>query len=123
MAGIPASLLAQTVTIVRPAVTIDAYGSQQYDYGVAATRTAAAAWLQQGAAGSTGASEPLEDGRDPLVGTWLMMTNTDDVQGHDQIEWTGPVAAVVFEVIGPPEPAYTPVGYHHTETTLRVVTG
>ncbi|HEY1395022.1 hypothetical protein [Roseateles sp.] len=113
--GIPDTMLPHEVTVVRPATTTDTYGSQVRDYGGAATRTAGVrAWLQQDRR-----AEPREDGRDPLEQAWLMLTNHADVQGLDRIEWTGPT----FEVEGPPEPAYTPAGFHHTEATLRVVTG
>lgn len=112
--GIPDSMLPHEVTIVRPATTTDAYGNDVRDYGVAATRTEIRAWMQQDRR-----AEPREDGRDPLEQAWLMLTNHEDVQGLDRVEWSGPT----FEVEGPPEPAYTPAGFHHTEATLRVVTG
>lgn len=121
--ALPQALLPHSATLVRPAATTDAYGNTALDYGASATRSTITAWLQQGGAGSVGGSEPREDGRDADVGTWLMVTNASDVQAADRIEWTGPTGAVVFEVDGPPEPAYTPAGFHHTEISLRVVTG
>lgn len=112
--GIPDALLPHEVTIVRPADTTDSYGDTVRDYGVAASRTEIRAWMQQGKR-----AEPREDGRDPLEQVWLMLTNHEDILGFDRIEWSGPT----FEVEGPPEPVYTPAGYHHLESTLRVVTG
>jgi hypothetical protein len=116
--SLPAHLLPHTVTLVRPASTADAYGNTVYDYGAGATRTAITAWIQQDSR-----TEPREDGRDALVQAWLVLTNHADILGTDRIEWTGPAGALVFEVDGPPEPTYTPAGLHHTEATLRVVTG
>ena len=117
--GVPASMLPHTVTVVHPAVSSDAYNNVTYDYGAAATRAAAPAWLQQDQR-----TEPHPDGRDPLDQFWLMVTNYDGIAGVDRIEWADhPAGPVVFTVDGPPEPAYTPAGYHHSELTLRVTEG
>lgn len=113
---VPAHLLPHQVTIVRPAITINQYGNQTYDYGAGATRTTVAAWMQQ-----DHRQEPRSDGREPLEQRWLIVTNHQDVQGRDRIEWSE--TPPVFEVEGPPEPVYTPTGYHHQEATLRVVAG
>lgn len=116
--GLPARLLTQSVTRVRPATATDALGSTTYDYGAAATRTALAAWIEQ-----QSRTEPLTDGRDPLVESWLLMLNESDVDGRDRFEWTGPNGDLVFEVDGPPRPTHTPAGFHHTEATLKAVGG
>jgi hypothetical protein len=122
--GLPARLLSQTVTRVRPTKTTDAYGSDQYDYGVTATRTTYpggtpnGAWIEQ-----QSRTEPLTDGRDPLVESWLLMLNESDVDGRDRFEWIGPNGTLTFEVDGPPRPVHTPAGFHHTEATLRAVAG
>lgn len=117
--GVPAAMLPQRVTRVRPAESTDGYGDTTYDYGAGAARTTGIpAWLQQ-----DNRSEPRTDGREPLVQLWLMVTNEPDWTGRDQVEWTGPGGPVVFAVEGPAEPVYTPGGAHHTELTLRVVEG
>lgn len=116
---VPIRLLPQQVTVVRPLVTNDEYGNQVYDYGTGATRITVPGWLQQDR--RTERSELRTDGRDPLVQRWLLVTNHQDVQGRDRVEWAETPA--VFEVEGPPEPAYDPSGFHHTEATLRVVEG
>ncbi|MEU6204590.1 hypothetical protein ABZ814_13495 [Micromonospora musae] len=112
--GVPDSLLPHTITRVRPAQSTDAHGNTVYDYGEAAARKAMRGWVQQDRR-----SEPREDGRDPLEQRWLLVTNDQDIQGRDRIEWSGPT----MEVEGPPEPVFTPAGYHHLESTLRVVAG
>ena len=112
--GVPDSLLPHQVTIVRPATGTDTYGSTTYDYGLGATRTTVAGWMQQDRR-----TEPATDGRDPLEQRWLLITNHQDIQGRDRVEWSGPT----MEVDGPPEATYTPAGYHHTEATLRAVEG
>lgn len=113
---VPEHLLPHQVTIVRPAVSTDEYGNEVHDYGPAATRTTVAGWLQQDRR-----TEPRTDGREPLEQRWLLVTNHQDVRGRDRLEWSE--TPTVFEVEGPPEPAYTPSGYHHEEATLRVVSG
>lgn len=114
---IPERLLPHTVTVVRPAVSTDAHGSAVYDYGAGAARAQIRAWLQQDRR-----SEPLSDGRDPLVQRWLLVTNHRDIHGKDRVEWAD-MPGVVWEVDGPPAPLYTPSGCHHLEANLRVVEG
>jgi hypothetical protein len=124
--GVPAHLLVHTVTVVHPAETVDAYNNTTHDYGVAATRTVLApgtategVWLQQQAR-----TEDHPDGRDPAEQRWTMVTNYPDIAAVDRIEWAGhPSGPVVFTVDGPPEPAYTPTGFHHLEATLQIVEG
>lgn len=116
---VPSRLLPHTVTIVRPATTTDTYGNQTFDYGDDATRTDMDGWLQQNSR-----TEPLSNGRDPLEQSWLLVTNDKDIEGRDRVEWTDPAGNdLTFEVDGPPAPVFTPGGYHHTETTLRLVAG
>src|SRR5262245_16415564 len=113
--GVPAALLPHTVTRIRPATTTDTYGSDLLTYTVGpATSTTMAAWRQQ-----DNREEPVADGRDPLLQRWLMVTNDSDVLGYDRITF----GSLTFEVEGPPKPTYTPAGYHHTESTLKLVSG
>lgn len=112
---IPPGLLPHTVSRVRPSTSTDTYGNTTYSYTVPpATSTDITAWLQQ-----DDRTEPLADGRAPLEQRWLMLTNESDVLGRDRIIF----GSITFEVEGPPEPAYTPAGFHHVEATLRVVFG
>jgi hypothetical protein len=116
---VPDRLLVHSVTVVHPAETVDAYGNADYDYGVAATRISIRGWLQQDQR-----DETLTEGRDPLDQRWLLVTNVGTIDGNDRIEWGGhPAGAITFAVDGPPEPAYTPAGFHHVEATLRIVEG
>lgn len=113
--GIPTSLLPQTVTKIRPSTSTSTYGDTTYSYTVPPASSASiTAWLQQDER-----SEPFSDGRAPLEQRWLMVTNESDVLGHDRIVF----GTLTFEVDGPPEPAYTPAGFHHLEATLRLVAG
>lgn len=113
--GVPDQLLPHPVTLVRPALVPDDYGNTKRDYsqGVA-TRTVLMAWMQQDQR-----QEARTDGREAAVGAWLMLTNHEDVARFDRVEF----GTTTFEVEGPPEPVYTPAGFHHTEATLRVVDG
>ena len=112
---IPTALLPQTVQRIRPSTSTDAYGNAARTYAAPpADSKDMAAWLQQDRR-----LRPLSDGRDPLEQNWLLMTNDDDIQGYDRIVF----GSITFEVEGPPESVYTPAGYHHTEATLRKVSG
>lgn len=112
--GVPAHLLTQQFTRVRPATSTGAYGNSTPDYGPAADRETAYGWLEQ-----SSRTEPAADGRDPLVQTWLLITNYADIRGRDRIEYAG----IVFDVEGPPSPVPIPGGIHHYEANLRVVEG
>jgi hypothetical protein len=112
--SVPAHMLPHTVTRIRPSTTTQ-YGNALPNYTVPpATSTTMAAWMQQDER-----EEEFAEGRDPLDQLWLMVTNDSDVLGLDRITWDGRT----FEVTGPPAPVYTPAGYHHTESTLRIVQG
>ena len=111
---IPERLLPLTVTVVRPALGQDRYGNTTPDYGPAAARTPIRAWIQQ-----AGATEPLADGRDPAVSSWLLITNHLDIAARDRIEHDGHL----LEVDGLPAPVHTPAGVHHLEARLKSVEG
>lgn len=113
--GVPDRLTPRTVTLVRPALVPDDYGNDKRDYSEGmATRTPIEAWMQQ-----DDREEARSDGREAAIQLWLMVTNHPDVARHDRVE----DGALTFDVEGPPEPVYTPAGFHHTEATLRVVDG
>lgn len=123
--AIPGGLLPHTVVRVRPVVATDSHGAETRDYAGGARVTLApggtngGAWLQQDqrADGQT-------DGREAREQQWLLVCNYADITTGDRIEWADhPAGTMTFEVDGPPEPAYEPGGYHHTEATLRVVSG
>lgn len=112
--GVPAHLLTQQFTRVRPATSTGSYGNAKPDYGAGANRETAMGWLEQ-----SNRAEPQSNGRDPLVQTWLLITNYADIRGRDRIEY----GSIVFEVDGPPSPVPIPGGIHHYEANLRVVEG
>jgi hypothetical protein len=112
---IPDVYLPMTVTLVHPAPTTDRYGNPDvYDYGAAATRTDIAALIDQ-----QSASESTPDGRTKIAGMWRLITNHDGIDAADRIEWEG----AVYELDGPPWPAWHFSGYHHTEARLRRMEG
>lgn len=125
-AGVPGRLMPHTVTIITPAVATDPYGNTTYDYGPAATRTAARAWLEQ-----TQRTAVTTVGADPLQARWLLVTAAT-VPRRARIEWpAAPGGAITFEVDGQPGPFYNPLAMataasaepHHTELTLKVIDG
>lgn len=111
---IPERLLPLAVVLVRPAAVLDRYGNTTLDYGPAAAHTPIRAWIEQ-----AGATEPLSDGRDPAVSSWLLITNHLDIAARDRIEQDGRV----LEVDGPPALVHTPAGVHHLEARLKSVEG
>lgn len=125
--AVPGRLLPHTVMVVAPATSTDSYGNTVYDYGAGATRTQAAAWLQQDQR-----TLVTQVGADPMEQRWLMVTNASPVPRRARIEWAGhPSGAVVFELDGQPGPFYNPLAMaaaasadpHHTELTLKIVDG
>lgn len=109
--GVPEHMLPHTVTLTHPTTSTDAYNNDVLTYTGGSSITA---WLEQ-----SDRAEPHTDGRNALVQTWLLMTNEEDVRGRDRVTFDG----LTFEVEGPPEKVYAPYGFHHTEATLRLVTG
>jgi len=111
---IPAHVLRQTVTVLRPGTTTDRYGNTTTSWATAA-RHDVAAWVEQ-----TAASENT-DQRDGQTADWLALLAPDaDVNGRDRVLFDGKT----FEVIGPPTPRNTLRGKtHHLEATLRWVEG
>lgn len=120
--AVPGYLLRHTVTLVRPAVLTDDYGSDEYDYGPAATRTPIRGWVEQRLRREL--VGVAQDGRQTQDERWLLVTNHGDVRALDRIEWTAPAGPMTFETDGPPAPTFTPfVGLHHTEVWLKQITG
>ena len=118
---LPAALQPHTLTHVVAATTTNGYGSTDRDYGEAATRTTFQGRLQQNTRATS-----HESGRDlPTEQTWMLFTNYTPLAVGDRVEWDDHPSGVqvVFEVWGPPEPAYDRSELHHMEATLRVWTG
>ncbi|RPK76618.1 hypothetical protein EES45_22935 [Streptomyces sp. ADI97-07] len=112
-------LLPHMVEVEQPGRTTDRYGNTVDDWS-ASTRVEVAGWLQQ----NTGAEDT--DQRNAQIGEWLLLCNPWSadgapltVHGADRVHWNG----AVFEVIGPPGPAYEPAALHHYEIRLRTVEG
>lgn len=118
---IPEDVLPHRVDVEHPGSTTDRYGNTVDDWSPGATSHAeVSAWLQQ----NTGAEDT--DQRSAQIGEWLMVCNPVDVDGNAltvhgtaRVHWQG----LVFEVIGPPGPAYTPAEFHHYEIRLKTVEG
>jgi head-tail adaptor len=113
------SLLPHLVQVDHPAIVTDRYGNETTDWA-GATQAHVWAWLQQ----NTGREDT--DQRDAQIGEWLMICNPVDadgapvtVYGADRVHW----GDLLFEVIGPPGPAYEPTALHHYEIRLKSVEG
>lgn len=105
--------LVHTVTIVHPGSTTDRYDNDVDDW-TTATRTEAAAWVQQRSTGED------RGGRQAVITGWKCFFAADaEVTARDRIEWDGRA----FEVDGEPYAPSTPDGPHHVECQLKAVDG
>lgn len=116
---IPDDLLPHRVEVETPGRKTDRYGNEVDDWS-ASTRAPVQGWMQQ----NTGTEDTEQ--RNAQIGEWLLLCNpwtTDGdpltVHGADRVHWNG----AVFEVIGPPGPAYEPAALHHYEIRLKTVEG
>ncbi len=112
-------LLPHLVEVEHPGTAPDRYGNTVPDW-TASTRVEVRGWLQQ----NSGAEDT--DQRDAQIGEWLLICNPYTaggavltVHGRDRVHWNG----AVFEVIGPPGPAWEPSELHHYEIRLKTVEG
>jgi hypothetical protein len=117
--GVPVLLEPQQLTVITPIQGgPDGFGNLTWNYA-AGTERYIFGWIQQDQR-----SEGFTPGRDPKEQHWLLVTNDPSITARDRVYWgTSPTGPITFEVEGPPEPAYRPDGYHHTEATLRVLVG
>lgn len=116
--AVPGYLTPQHLVQLRPVERTDSYGSTVQDYGPGSTSTPVDGWLEQNSR-----TRKRSDGRDEQVQGWLLVTNHQDCQSFDRYQWAGPGGIVIFETDGPPNPVYTPRGFHHFEVALTIVTG
>lgn len=108
-----AALMVHTVTIKRASTTTDRYGDTAADFDTA-TSTTTVAWISQRAASE------IVNGREAQLSEWVAFLPADaDVLGQDRIIW----GDITFEVVGPPNHAWSPRGENHIEAVLKVVNG
>lgn len=101
------------VVVVHPAQEVDRYGNVVAVFGPG-SRVSTKGWVSQ-----RSRSEVL-NGREAQIQGWVCFLPAGTVvSGSDRVEWSG----LVFEVDGPPLPAWSPRGLHHTEVQLRSVEG
>lgn len=108
---IPARLLPETVTWLRPIVTADRYGNTAYDWS-----TPVASDLQA-RIDQTGADDVNSQTGTAAVGQWRLLTNELGVDTRHRIVRDD----VTFEIDGPPSIVFTPAGPHHLEAKLMAV--
>lgn len=108
------SLLVHDTYIVTPDESTDDHNNTVYDWGVAATRVAAKAWITQIAT-----DENRADRQTPGA-TWVAFLRAGSEVGFaNRIEW----GDLVFEIDGLPRRAWSPSGEHHVEVPLRYSAG
>jgi hypothetical protein len=107
------SFMVHDLTIVRPG-TATGRGSDVVKDWATATDTAATGWIAQANA------DDVRDDRAGDVSEWTLQTAAaTDIAPGDRVVW----GDLTFDVVGRPNPAWTPRGEHHIEARLRVVEG
>ncbi|MFC5992946.1 hypothetical protein ACFQE5_01825 [Pseudonocardia hispaniensis] len=109
-----------TVTVVRPARTVDRYRNEVLDWGPAATRVQVARVAVLPAV----QAEAETAVRDTVTTGWRLYSQpgTDlDIRASDRIEWAGYTLSVVGEPARWPDPITGRV--HHVDCALQEVTG
>lgn len=110
-------LYLQTIVIVRPGTTADAYGNEKPDWGAGATRTTVSGVNVQPQGGS---AEDTGDKQLTVTG-WGLYTPRGmdlDLRETDRVEFDGMTLQVVGKVARWPAPGG---GVHHIEASLREV--
>lgn len=113
-------MFGDTITLVRPQVTQDRYGSDVLDYA-AGTRTVVTGVSVQ----PRTSTEANSDARDMVTTGWRIYTPAGmdlDVTPTDRIEWAGRALEVIGEVARWPHPI-RPGAVHHCEIDVQKVSG
>lgn len=109
-----------TITIVRPVITTDRYGSDSLDY-VTGARTV----VERVSVQPRSSVEVSADARDMVTTGWRIYSRsgTDlDIQPTDRVEWAARTLEVVGEVARWPHPT-RPGAVHHVEVDVQKVSG
>ena len=113
-------IFGDTVTIVRPVVTQDRYGSDVLDYDAGKRTTVTGVCVQP-----RSSAEATGDARDMVTTGWRIYTPAGmdlDVEPTDRIEWAGRTCEVVGEIARWPHPI-RPREVHHCEVDVQKVSG
>ena len=108
------------ITIVRPLVTRDRYGSDVLDY-TAGTRILVSGVCVQ----PRSSTETTTDARDMVTTGWRIYTPAGmdlDVTPTDRIEWAGRTCEVLGDIARWPHPV-RPGHVHHVEVDVQKVSG
>lgn len=109
------SFFVRSAVVIRAPLAEDRYHHQSPDWQNATRAPAVGVWLAQQSATET------VNGRDTTVTTYTLQGPAGmDLRPLDRVEIDG---ALLYEVEGDPNPAWTPRGEHHIEATLKRVTG
>jgi len=107
------SFFVHQIDIVRPGVTTGRGSDVVKDWSASTSRRSTG-WIAQAT------SDDVRDNRSGDESEWVLQTYaTTDVRPGDRVVW----GDLTFEVVGRPNPAWTPRGQHHTECRLRLVEG
>jgi hypothetical protein len=101
------------IAIIRPGSKASRGSGTVADWSTS-TSTSGSGWIAQATA------DDVRDNRTGDESEWVLQTSAStDVRPGDRVGW----GSLTFDVVGRPNPAYTPRGEHHTECRLRVVEG
>ena len=108
------TLMVHDVQIVHPGTKLSRSNDLEFDW-VTATYTESKAWVSQKAATDDDVSRVLGQSSD-----WVIyLPNETVITAGDRVIWAGSL----FDVVGKPNPAWSPRGPHHQEADLRLVEG
>lgn len=108
------TLMVHDVVVVHPGTTVTRSNDVAFDW-LTATTTASKAWVSQRSRTEDDGTRVLGQSSD-----WICyLPTTTEITAGDRIVWEGSL----FDVVGKPNPAWTPRGLHHYEADLRLVEG
>ncbi len=119
-------IFGDTITIIRPAISRDRYGSDVLDYDTGIRTVVAGVCVQpRSSTEATSASRTTSDARSMVTTGWRIYTPAGmdlDVTPVDRIAWAGRTCEVVGEIARWPHPI-RPGSVHHCEVDIEKVTG
>lgn len=108
------TLMVHDVTVVHPGTRLSRTNDLEFDW-LTATTVTSKAWVSQRSASEDDVTRLMGQTSDWIV----YLPPTTVVSSGDRIIWEGSL----FDIVGKPNPAWTPRGLHHYEADLRLVEG
>lgn len=108
------TLMVHDVQIVHPGTRVSRTNDMEFDW-VTATYTPSKAWVSQRSATEDDVTRSMGQSSEWII----FLPTTTTVAAGDRVIWDDSL----FDIVGKPNPAWTPRGLHHREADLRLVEG